>query len=600
MAKTYDYKNGSGSEATAYSFTFPYIKDADVKVKVFNTSTDTWDPKTLGVAGATETEYYIHNATSIKFASGHVPADADNNIYIYRESDKDKLAATFYPGSAIRSTDLNENYIQNLYASEESAEKADLALDNSRELQTDGSYKTAITRATEAEAIAEAADEIADAAQLATDTYVHDGTNLKGDGQGSNPKGVKYAVDQVDAYVHDGTNPQGDGIGGNPQGLKYAIDTADTAKDTADDADANATTALNNSRESDGSGGFTSAIYIANQADGNATTALNNSRNSASPPVSAISIATDAADDAAEALSNSRNTASPPVSAITIAEDAYNNAVKQDGVTPSGGPDAAITIAEAADTTATTAETAVNTYVHDGTSVKGDGIGSNPKGVAYAINVAEQARDDVLAAVLYSSVTNKAALEALNPTEDGDYQVTDSTGLTDGDTWTDDENSSITYTITGIDPTTDDYPTAQLDGITTRLKYTDESPDKTFTFVSYFANDSDDRYMVGPATDGSNGQYLQTNGAGVKTWADAVSQADTAANIPTGTTGQQPGTPAAGMFRFNTTESEFEGYDGSEWGKVGGGMVTIDAGNFNNGTSLVNTTEIYDGGDFDS
>ena len=54
------------------------------------------------------------------------------------------------------------------------------------------------------------------------------------------------------------------------------------------------------------------------------------------------------------------------------------------------------------------------------------------------------------------------------------------------------------------------------------------------------------------------------------------------------------------MFRYNTTESEFEGYDGSEWGEVGGGIVTLDGGNFDNGTSLVNTTEIYDGGDFDS
>jgi hypothetical protein len=43
-----------------------------------------------------------------------------------------------------------------------------------------------------------------------------------------------------------------------------------------------------------------------------------------------------------------------------------------------------------------------------------------------------------------------------------------------------------------------------------------------------------------------------------------------AANLPTGTELQRP-TPVAGMFRFNTDTDTFEGYDGTEWGAVGGG-----------------------------
>jgi hypothetical protein len=35
--------------------------------------------------------------------------------------------------------------------------------------------------------------------------------------------------------------------------------------------------------------------------------------------------------------------------------------------------------------------------------------------------------------------------------------------------------------------------------------------------------------------------------------------------IPTGTTGERPGTPTAGMMRYNTDDSVFEGYDGSNW-----------------------------------
>ena len=43
------------------------------------------------------------------------------------------------------------------------------------------------------------------------------------------------------------------------------------------------------------------------------------------------------------------------------------------------------------------------------------------------------------------------------------------------------------------------------------------------------------------------------------------------ADLPTGTTAQRDGSPAAGYIRFNTDETSFEGYDGSAWGSIGGG-----------------------------
>lgn len=36
-------------------------------------------------------------------------------------------------------------------------------------------------------------------------------------------------------------------------------------------------------------------------------------------------------------------------------------------------------------------------------------------------------------------------------------------------------------------------------------------------------------------------------------------------DLPAGTTAQRPASPATGMMRYNTTESEYEAYDGSEW-----------------------------------
>jgi hypothetical protein len=42
-----------------------------------------------------------------------------------------------------------------------------------------------------------------------------------------------------------------------------------------------------------------------------------------------------------------------------------------------------------------------------------------------------------------------------------------------------------------------------------------------------------------------------------------------------GTTAQRPGVPVTGMFRFNSSLSKFEGYNGSAWSPVGGGGATI-------------------------
>jgi len=45
-----------------------------------------------------------------------------------------------------------------------------------------------------------------------------------------------------------------------------------------------------------------------------------------------------------------------------------------------------------------------------------------------------------------------------------------------------------------------------------------------------------------------------------------------AVTMPSGTTGEQPGSPQAGMIRYNVTTNTFEGY-GSSWGSIGGGAT---------------------------
>lgn len=58
-------------------------------------------------------------------------------------------------------------------------------------------------------------------------------------------------------------------------------------------------------------------------------------------------------------------------------------------------------------------------------------------------------------------------------------------------------------------------------------------------------------------TDG--GSVVEVGSGGIDNTATGYIQ------LAVGTTEQRPSSPAAGMIRFNTTTSRFEGYDGSNW-----------------------------------
>ena len=54
-----------------------------------------------------------------------------------------------------------------------------------------------------------------------------------------------------------------------------------------------------------------------------------------------------------------------------------------------------------------------------------------------------------------------------------------------------------------------------------------------------------------------------------------------AITLPAGTTAQEP-TGVQGMLRFNTTTSQFEGYNGSAWASVGGAAIVNDTSTASN------------------
>ena len=102
MALTQTQYTGDGS-TVLYNFTFPYLAETDVKVKI------------NGVTQPT-TEYTFANATTVQINTA--PANGAT-VLIFRDTNNDNKRATFYPGSAIKAEDLNENIDQILYVAQE-------------------------------------------------------------------------------------------------------------------------------------------------------------------------------------------------------------------------------------------------------------------------------------------------------------------------------------------------------------------------------------------------------------------------------------------------------------------------------------------------
>ena len=103
-----------------------------------------------------------------------------------------------------------------------------------------------------------------------------------------------------------------------------------------------------------------------------------------------------------------------------------------------------------------------------------------------------------------------------------------------------------------------------------------------------------------PLIIGRNGsEFLRVNNdgtVGINSTAPRTSldiKSTDAVVVPVGTTAQRP-TPAAGMFRYNTTEGKFEGYT-TEWGEIGGGGgITTEAHVANNAVVTLDLTAAVD------
>jgi hypothetical protein len=132
---------GNGT-TVLYSFTFPYINESDIYVSVNDTIT---------------TEYTLANATTIEFNAAPASGAA---IRIYRSTNIDSTSAEFFPGSAIRAQDLNDNFEQTLFAVQESAS----LVANSDAATVVGIANEALTTANQAKSTADSVSGIANQA----------------------------------------------------------------------------------------------------------------------------------------------------------------------------------------------------------------------------------------------------------------------------------------------------------------------------------------------------------------------------------------------------------------------------------------------------
>ena len=101
MALTDNSVTTTNATTTDFAFTFPYLKTSDIKVSLDGTRT---------------TDFTLANATTVRLDSA---AGNGVKVRVFRETDDSALQSTFYAGSAIKSSDLNDNFTQNLYSTQE-------------------------------------------------------------------------------------------------------------------------------------------------------------------------------------------------------------------------------------------------------------------------------------------------------------------------------------------------------------------------------------------------------------------------------------------------------------------------------------------------
>jgi hypothetical protein len=281
MATTSNTYTGNGSNKL-FSITFPYLDTSDIDVYL------------NGTLQTIITQYTFANATTVEF----VAAPANGAVILLdRSTDDSALQATFFPGSSIKASDLNDDFDQVLYIAQETSNREVTATStaNAATAAAAGAVSTANTALSTANAAVSTANAATAAASNAVTT--------------ANAATVTAGNAVTTANTASTT-------AGN------AVTTANAATATAGNA---VTTA--NAAASDA----TAAVATANTASSNASSAVstaNTANSNASSAVSTANAANATANTANSNVSNAVTTANAAAvtanAAIVLADQAIN------------------------------------------------------------------------------------------------------------------------------------------------------------------------------------------------------------------------------------------------------------------------------------
>tara|TARA_B100001063_G_scaffold165254_1_gene154179 strand:- start:755 stop:5419 length:4665 start_codon:yes stop_codon:yes gene_type:complete len=371
---------GDGS-TVLYSFTFPYIEETDVKVSVDSVDT---------------TEYVLANATTVQF---NTAPGADAAIRIYRSTNIDAPTATFFPGSAIRAQDLNDNFAQVIYITQESGDLASGAEDAAKEAVT--AANEAVTAANEAVTQANAtigASDQAVATANAADARSIQAVNT------SNSALSSAATASATATAAETT-------------ANEAITKADSTLGAADDAAADAASASASALTAQTSA--LEAATLAGQAQASAVSAQSSASSAAQDANQALITANNAnataqgvAQDAADADTKAEQALAAVADAASDASDAASAASAAQASASAASASAAQAVSDAASATAAAgvAESAANDASSDAASALSAAQAASTAASA-AQGTADQAVGDAASAV---STANSASTAASN------------------------------------------------------------------------------------------------------------------------------------------------------------------------------------------
>jgi hypothetical protein len=279
MAITETNLPGNGT-AGPFTYTFPALEAGDIYVSVD------------GVVKTVTTDYSLNFVDKqITFLTTPYPT-VSNVIRIYRVTDDADLAATFYSGAAIRATDLNTNFTQGLYVTQESNREAATAI------STAGS---AVTTANAATATANSAVSTANAATATANTALSNSSAAVSTANTASSN-ASAAVSTANTASSNAT---------------AAVNTANAATATANSAASDAATAISTAN---------SAVSTANTASTTATNAVNTANSASSAASSAVSTANTASSNASAAVSTANTASSNATSAVNTANSALSTA----------------------------------------------------------------------------------------------------------------------------------------------------------------------------------------------------------------------------------------------------------------------------------